>query len=273
MIFIKLKTINYQYDKELSIILKILNNKLQLTSKIVGGAIRDNILGIINQDIDIVTILKPKEVIKKLINNNIKIKISGIEYGTIIVILNKIQLQITTLRKDITIPNNKNYVYFIKNWKEDLYRRDFTLNTLYSDIYGNTYDLLNNAINHLQNKQIKLIGNKNIKINEDVLRILRFYRFYKLYNRDIILQLYNIKIKKLSIKYENKIKKTFNKFYFILKLIKNILLNQKILFFNKSIKIKTCEYNNKIIQQLYYKNNKITLLYILIYSIKYKKYF
>ena len=282
MIFFKLKKINWRFNKELKILINTLNNKSELTIRVVGGNIRNNILGEINKDIDLVANLKPQEIIKKLCKRNIKIKLIGIEYGTIIVIINNKKFTITTLRKDIlTFARSKNYVYFINRWEQDTYRRDFTLNTLYSDNYGNTCDLLNYGIKDIKTKYIQFIGYSNRKINEDPLRILRFYRFYKLCKTNNIFKLYNINTKKLSTIFIKTLYYILIFFFLILKSIQIVSKNKQSKFylhqckflyqFSGSKKLKNKK--SGIINTIYFKNIKLILIYTLIFWAKDKKLF
>ena len=89
--------------------------------------------------------------------------------------------EITSLRKDIQTDGRHAKVEFSKNWKEDASRRDFTINSIYSDKDGNLFDPYNGK-KDLENGYINFIGNTDVRIKEDYLRILKISKvFYKLF--------------------------------------------------------------------------------------------
>ena len=152
----------------------------------VGGCVRKFILNEKVDDIDVATTLTPDEIIKKFEKSDIKIKKTGIEHGTLTLVIDDIKLEITTLRKDISTDGRHANVEFTANWKEDSERRDFTINAIYLDHKGKIYDP-HSGINDLKNKKVRFIGDPDKRIKEDYLRILRFLRFsiqYKSFNID-----------------------------------------------------------------------------------------
>ena len=148
----------------------------------VGGCIRKIINKENVDDIDLATNLQPIEVCEALKKNNINYYESGIEHGTITAIENKYKFEITTLRKDILTDGRHAKVEFSKDWKEDAHRRDFTINSIYSDKDGNLFDPFN-GINDLKNGIVKFIGDTDNRIKEDYLRILRYLRFFLNYSK------------------------------------------------------------------------------------------
>ncbi len=148
----------------------------------VGGCIRKIINKEDVDDIDLATNLSPKEVCKALLKNNIKYYESGIEHGTITGIENNQKFEITTLRKDILTDGRHAKVEFSKDWKEDASRRDFTINSIYSDKDGNLFDPYNGK-EDLENGIVKFIGDTDKRIKEDYLRILRYLRFFINYSK------------------------------------------------------------------------------------------
>ncbi len=147
---------------------------------IVGGYVRDTLLKIKTTDIDICTNALPKDIIK-IFNT----KGTNITYGAITLNDGKYNFDITTYRTesnyDKRVPLNIEYV---DDLLLDLKRRDFTINSLCMDKKGNIIDLLN-ATKDLNNKLIKSIGNTNIKLTEDPLRILRALRFKVILNFEL----------------------------------------------------------------------------------------
>jgi poly(A) polymerase len=160
-------------------------NSYSLESEIryVGGCIRklinkENII----DDIDLATNLEPKQVCEALKQNEISFYESGIEHGTITAVVEKNKFEITTLRKDIFTDGRHAKIEFSKDWKEDASRRDFTINSIYSDKDGNLFDPFNGK-RDLENGKIKFIGNAGTRIKEDFLRIIRYLRFFLHYSK------------------------------------------------------------------------------------------
>ena len=159
-------------------------NSYSLESEIryVGGCIRK----IINEekvdDIDLATNLKPNQVCEALKKKNINYFESGIEHGTITAIEDNFKFEITTLRKDISTDGRHAKVEFSKDWREDAARRDFTINSIYSDKDGNLFDPYNGK-KDLENGCVRFIGEADKRIKEDYLRILRYVRFFLNYSK------------------------------------------------------------------------------------------
>ncbi len=168
------------------------SHTLESEIRYVGGCIRKIINKEKVDDIDLATNLEPKQVCEALEKNNIDYYESGITHGTITAIVDKYKFEITTLRKDIITDGRHAKVEFSKNWKEDATRRDFTINSIYSDKDGNLFDPFNGK-KDLENGVIKFIGDADKRIKEDYLRILRYLRFFLKYSK----QEHNLEIIKL----------------------------------------------------------------------------
>ena len=140
---------------------------------IVGGYVRDKLLGIKSNDIDICTSATPKEIIGIFKNQT-----TNYNYGSVGVIYKNMIFDVTTFRKEIKYENNRKPVKikYIKKIKADLLRRDFTINTLCMDKDGKILDILN-VRSDLDRRVIKTVGNPRYRLKEDVLRILRAVRF------------------------------------------------------------------------------------------------
>ena len=141
---------------------------------IVGGFVRDYILGIESNDIDINTNATPKQ-IREIFEESC---LPSEDYGSVTVIYKGIRFEITTFRKEIKYINNRKPVEieYINNLYEDLIRRDFTINTLCMDQDGNIIDMLEGR-KDIDNKLIVTVGDATSKFEEDALRILRAVRF------------------------------------------------------------------------------------------------
>ena len=141
---------------------------------IVGGFVRDYIMGIKSNDVDITTNAKPKDLIKIFPNANIDNEV----YGSVIVYLNNIRFEITTYRDEGNYLDNRHpdTVNYVDDLKIDLKRRDFTINTICMDKDGNIVDLLNSK-SDIDNKIIKTVIEPLESFKIDSLRILRAIRF------------------------------------------------------------------------------------------------
>ena len=141
---------------------------------IVGGFVRDYIMGIKSNDVDITTNAKPKDLIKIFPNANIDNEV----YGSVIVYLNNIRFEITTYRDEGNYLDNRHpdTVNYVDDLKIDLKRRDFTINTICMDKEGNIVDLLNSK-SDIYNKIIKTVIEPLESFKIDSLRILRAIRF------------------------------------------------------------------------------------------------
>ena len=143
----------------------------------VGGCIRKVLKKETVDDIDLATNLEPKEVCEALKKNEINFYESGIEHGTITALIDKEKYEITSLRKDVVTDGRHAKVKFSLDWKEDAARRDFSINSIYSDSKGNLFDP-HNGKKDLEDGYVNFIGDAESRIKEDYLRILRYVRFF-----------------------------------------------------------------------------------------------
>ena len=150
-----------------------LNGKMRL----VGGCVRDFILNKTPNDIDIATPLLTTDVSSYLKEYGIQSKFIAPKHGVIMAILEKTAYEITTLRRETYNDKDCEHISFITDYKEDSFRRDFTINALYMDKNNSIYDY-HNGLKDLKNKQIRFIGNPFERIKQDPLRILRYLRFW-----------------------------------------------------------------------------------------------
>ncbi len=169
----------HQLDK-VTFVIKTLE-RAGFEARIVGGAVRDILLSITPDDIDVATTAKPEEVSKlfsgRFYNSSIvSIVPTGIKHGTITVVVNSYPIEITTLRVDVETDGRHAVVEYTDSWELDAKRRDFTVNALSIDLAGNIYDYFG-GIEDLYDKKIKYVGDANTRIEEDKLRALRYFRF------------------------------------------------------------------------------------------------
>ena len=155
----------------------------------VGGCVRKILKNEKVNDIDLATNLNPEQIMQVCKKKNIKFYETGLEHGTITAIINDYKFEITSLRKDLKTDGRHADVIFTNDWKEDASRRDFSINSIYSDLEGNIFDPFNGK-KDLEDGKISFIGDAEKRIKEDYLRILRYIRFFLNYskhehNRDI----------------------------------------------------------------------------------------
>ena len=146
-------------------------------ARVVGGAVRDALLGIPVNDIDIATELTPDIVLQRLHRAGIRTMTAGIEHGTVMAIVNHKPYEITTLRTDIHTDGRHADVTFTDSYEQDARRRDFTINALYMDKNGKIYDYVGGQAD-LTARLVRFIGKACDRVQEDYLRILRYFRFW-----------------------------------------------------------------------------------------------
>ena len=173
---------NIKIPKEVENVLNILHEN-GFEAYVVGGCVRDSIMGKIPSDWDVATSAKPDQIL--LCFNNRKTIETGLKHGTVTVVINKMQIEITTYRIDGEYSDNRrpDEVLFTDKIKLDLRRRDFTINALAYNKSG-IIDLFG-GLDDINNKFIKCVGAAGERFNEDGLRILRALRFASVLNFDI----------------------------------------------------------------------------------------
>ncbi|WP_455479040.1 CCA tRNA nucleotidyltransferase [Bartonella sp. B23] len=149
-------------------------------ARVVGGAVRNQLLGQPISDIDIATTCLPQQVIVRAEKAGFKVIPTGVAFGTVTVVSQSCFYEITTLRSDIETDGRHAKVVFGRDWKKDAERRDFTINALYCDADGRLYDDVG-GLNDIARRTVRFIGIAENRIREDYLRILRFFRFFAWY--------------------------------------------------------------------------------------------
>jgi poly(A) polymerase len=149
-------------------------------ARVVGGAVRNALLGGPHGDIDIATTAVPDEVIRRLHAAGFKAVPTGLEHGTITAIADGRPFEITTLREDVETFGRHAKVAFGRDWRRDAERRDFTINALSLARDGTVYDHVG-GLADIAARRVRFIGDAASRIAEDYLRILRFFRFHAAY--------------------------------------------------------------------------------------------
>ncbi|MCL4679353.1 MAG: CCA tRNA nucleotidyltransferase [Alphaproteobacteria bacterium] len=149
----------------------------------VGGCVRNALLGLPVEDVDIATPLPPETVTERCTAKGITIIPTGIKHGTVTALIDGTHFEITTLRRDLETDGRRAEVGFTESWIEDAQRRDFTMNTLLADQAGKIFDPTGQGIDDLEARRIRFVGEPAQRIAEDYLRILRFFRFHAIYGK------------------------------------------------------------------------------------------
>ena len=147
-------------------------------TRYVGGAVRDDLLGLKVSDVDLATKIRPEEVMTRLQAARIKAVPTGIDHGTVTAVSDGHAVEITSLRRDVSTDGRRATVAFTDDWQEDAARRDFTINALSADpVTGELFDYFG-GLEDLEARRVRFIGDPLARIAEDHLRILRFFRFH-----------------------------------------------------------------------------------------------
>ncbi len=145
-------------------------------ARAVGGCVRDHLLGFEGADVDIASTLSPEQTMALAAEQGWKAIPTGIDHGTVTLVLPTRVVEVTTLRRDVTTDGRRATVAFTDNWQEDAARRDFTMNALSMDAQGKLYDFFEGE-KDIAAQRLRFIGDAATRIAEDGLRMLRFFRF------------------------------------------------------------------------------------------------
>jgi poly(A) polymerase len=147
------------------------------TTRLVGGAVRDALLGLEGADIDLATRLTPEMVMQRVAAAGLKAVPTGLAHGTVTVLAPGLRVEVTTLRRDVATDGRHAEVAFTDDWQEDASRRDFTVNALYATLPDGEISDFFGGLDDLAARRVRFIGAPLQRIAEDHLRILRFFRF------------------------------------------------------------------------------------------------
>jgi len=148
--------------------------------RVVGGAVRNSLMGLPVSDIDVATTLTPEQVIERAAVAGIKAVPTGVAHGTVTLVIDGKPFEVTTLRADVETDGRRAKVAFSSDWQTDAERRDLTINALYVDAKGDVIDLVG-GLADIEKRTIRFIGDAATRVGEDYLRILRFFRFFAYY--------------------------------------------------------------------------------------------
>jgi poly(A) polymerase len=146
-------------------------------ARVVGGAVRNALLGLPVAEVDVATTALPEEVMRRVAAAGCKAVPTGIEHGTVTIIIEHQPIEVTTLRQDVETFGRKARVVFGRDWRADAERRDFTINALFASANGTLHDYVG-GLADIAARKVHFIGDAQRRIEEDYLRILRFFRFH-----------------------------------------------------------------------------------------------
>jgi tRNA nucleotidyltransferase/poly(A) polymerase len=149
-------------------------------ARVVGGAVRNTLLGLEPGDIDVATTAAPQEVIRRATAAGFHPVPTGIEHGTVTVVVSGKPFEVTTLREDVETFGRHAVVRFGRDWRADAERRDFTINALFLARDGEVIDFVG-GLADVRARRVRFIGDPAARIAEDFLRALRFFRFFAAY--------------------------------------------------------------------------------------------
>ena len=148
--------------------------------RIVGGAVRNALMDLPVVDVDMATTLTPDVVVERAKAAGIKTVPTGIDHGTVTLVIDGEGFEVTTLRRDVETNGRHAQVAFGTDWQTDAERRDLTINALYANEKGEIIDLVD-GLADVETRTVRFIGDAAMRISEDYLRILRFFRFFAHY--------------------------------------------------------------------------------------------
>jgi poly(A) polymerase len=160
-------------------VLALLNGDRE-EARVVGGAVRNALMQLPVSEIDIATTALPAEVIRRAKIAGIKSVPTGIEHGTVTLVIDGLPFEVTTLREDVETFGRKAKVAFGRDWARDAERRDFTINGLSVSADGVVHDHVG-GLADIETRRVRFIGDPDRRIAEDYLRILRFFRIHAAY--------------------------------------------------------------------------------------------
>src|SRR5271166_667771 len=145
-------------------------------TRIVGGAVRDALLGRVVREIDLATTAAPALVVERAQAAGIRTILTGVEHGTVTLLVDEATFEVTSLREDVETDGRRARVRFGRDFRADALRRDFTVNALYLARNGQIFDYVG-GLEDIKARKLRFIGEPEQRIREDYLRILRFFRF------------------------------------------------------------------------------------------------
>nr|WP_321460361.1 CCA tRNA nucleotidyltransferase [uncultured Cohaesibacter sp.] len=174
----------WRHDPALKKLFSLMNREGEEV-RVVGGAVRNSLIGAKVSDIDCATTALPQTVMEWAAEAGIKAVPTGLDHGTVTLVIDGRSFELTTLRRDVETDGRHAEVAFGRDWDMDAHRRDFTMNAIYMDADGRLYDPVGQGIEDAKARHVRFIGDASGRIGEDYLRVLRFFRFFAQYGREM----------------------------------------------------------------------------------------
>ena len=178
----RLPDVKWRRERELAHLLDVLGASDGET-RFVGGCVRDSLLRLPVNDVDLATRLRPEEVLERLKAARIKAVPTGIAHGTVTAVIAGKPVEVTTLRRDVSTDGRRATIAYTDDWREDASRRDFTINALSAEASDGLVHDYFDGLADLDARRVRFIGDPLTRIAEDHLRILRFFRFHARFGR------------------------------------------------------------------------------------------
>lgn len=153
-------------------------------ARVVGGAVRNALIGEAVAEVDLATTAVPEEIVRRVKAAGFHPVPTGIEHGTVTVVIHGRPFEVTTLREDVETDGRHAKVRFGRDWQHDAERRDFTINGLSLKRDGTVIDFVG-GLKDLEARRVRFIGEPETRIREDYLRVLRFFRFHAGYGEGL----------------------------------------------------------------------------------------
>lgn len=144
--------------------------------RLVGGTVRDHLVGVTPKDVDMHTDATPEQCVEIYLAQGVRWEPTGIDHGTVTVVFDHVGYEITSLREDVATDGRRATVSYTRDWVTDLERRDFTMNAMSMSFEGDILDPFGGQAD-LRAGVVRFVGDAERRIQEDYLRILRWFRF------------------------------------------------------------------------------------------------
>jgi poly(A) polymerase len=177
----RLADAGFLHEPRLARLLTVLDGDGEET-RVIGGAVRNALLGLAAGDVDLATTAVPEVVVARVEADGMRAVPTGLTHGTVTVIVASRPFEVTTLREDVETDGRRARVVFGRDFAHDARRRDFTVNALSASADGRVFDYVG-GLADLAAGRIRFIGTARERIQEDYLRVLRFFRFHAAYGR------------------------------------------------------------------------------------------
>lgn len=147
------------------------------SARFAGGCVRDRLMGVQPMDFDVASNATPEQTTAVFRGKGFKVVPTGLDHGTVTVVVPSGPIEITTLRRDVATDGRRAEVAFGTSFEDDAERRDFTINAMFEDARGQIYDYFDGR-RDLEECRLRFVGHAETRIREDYLRILRLFRFW-----------------------------------------------------------------------------------------------